>query len=206
MEDFKSSATGSSQDISTGGSEDASSPIAAIDELQATLKTAYPLLVLTVENMAEHMIHRLRSSPEEDLYRVLVTLLSEAYQQLMYKMNAPAGGDSSANAATPKFHGLESSIKRVSVMLGSNAALVEIYKEEFDSDFLGPDLDLSALISRLRRWRSSLYHNISHASNQPDSNNLELVSRYLSEFEYQKYEDVDVPGQYCTVRLFFLNV
>lgn len=58
------------------------SPTTAIEELQSTLKTAYPLLVLTIENMAEHIIHRLRSSPEEDLYRVLVTLLSEAYQVL----------------------------------------------------------------------------------------------------------------------------
>ena len=80
LEEFKSAGSQDAMATASSPAEDTSSPIASIDELQSTLKTAYPLLVLTVENMAEHMIHRLRSSPEEDLYRVLVTLLSEAYQ------------------------------------------------------------------------------------------------------------------------------
>lgn len=50
------------------------------DDLLAILKTGYPLLSLSMENMVEHIVQRLRSTADEDLYRVVVTLLSEAFQ------------------------------------------------------------------------------------------------------------------------------
>ena len=49
-------------------------------DLIGILKTGYPLLALSLENMVEHIIHRLRSSPEEDLYRIIMTLISENHQ------------------------------------------------------------------------------------------------------------------------------
>lgn len=50
------------------------------EDLLGILKTGYPLLALSLENMVEHIIHRLRSSPEEDLYRIITTLISENMQ------------------------------------------------------------------------------------------------------------------------------
>jgi transformation/transcription domain-associated protein len=50
------------------------------DDLIGILKTGYPLLALSLENMVEHIIHRLRSSPEEDLYRIITTLITENIQ------------------------------------------------------------------------------------------------------------------------------
>lgn len=50
------------------------------DDLIGILKTGYPLLALSLENMVEHIIHRLRSSPEEDLYRIITTLITENVQ------------------------------------------------------------------------------------------------------------------------------
>lgn len=56
------------------------SPVDYTDDLLAILKTGYPLLSLSMENMVEHLVHRLRSTADEDLFRVIVTLLSEAFQ------------------------------------------------------------------------------------------------------------------------------
>lgn len=50
------------------------------EDLIGILKTGYPLLALSLENMVEHIIHRLRSSPEEDLYRIITTLITENIQ------------------------------------------------------------------------------------------------------------------------------
>lgn len=59
------------------------SPVDYTDDLLAILKTGYPLLSLSMENMVEHLVHRLRSTADEDLFRVIVTLLSEAFQVLL---------------------------------------------------------------------------------------------------------------------------
>jgi transformation/transcription domain-associated protein len=56
------------------------SPGEHADDLMAILKTGYPLLALSLENMVEHIIHRLRSSPEEDLFRIINTLITETHQ------------------------------------------------------------------------------------------------------------------------------
>jgi transformation/transcription domain-associated protein len=50
------------------------------EDLLSILKTGYPLLGLSMENMVDHIIQRLRSSPDEDLYRIIVTLLYESFQ------------------------------------------------------------------------------------------------------------------------------
>ena len=50
------------------------------EDLIGILKTGYPLLALSLENMVEHIVHRLRSSPEEDLYRIITTLITENVQ------------------------------------------------------------------------------------------------------------------------------
>lgn len=50
------------------------------EDLIGILKTGYPLLALSLENTVEHIIHRLRSSPEEDLYRIITTLITENIQ------------------------------------------------------------------------------------------------------------------------------
>lgn len=56
------------------------SPHEHTEDLTGILKTGYPLLALSLENMVEHIIHRLRSSPEEDLYRIITTLITENIQ------------------------------------------------------------------------------------------------------------------------------
>lgn len=66
--------------VTPSTSEPRRSPVDYTDDLLAILKTGYPLLSLSMENMVEHIVQRLRSTADEDLYRVIVTLLSEAFQ------------------------------------------------------------------------------------------------------------------------------
>lgn len=64
------------------------SPVEYTEDLLAILKTGHPLLALSMENMVEHIVQRLRSTADEDLYRVIVTLLSEAFQVIRYMICA----------------------------------------------------------------------------------------------------------------------
>jgi transformation/transcription domain-associated protein len=48
------------------------------DELVTLLKTAHPLLALTMEQFAEQIRDRLKPGPEEEVYRMSGALLQEA--------------------------------------------------------------------------------------------------------------------------------
>jgi hypothetical protein len=48
------------------------------DELVTLLKTAHPLLALTMEQFAEQIRERLKPGPEEEVYRMSGALLTEA--------------------------------------------------------------------------------------------------------------------------------
>ena len=84
LESFSSSA--SSDDAASSSSTTTEAPFQKkpphelAEDLIGILKTGYPLLALSLENMVEHIIHRLRSSPEEDLYRIITTLITENMQ------------------------------------------------------------------------------------------------------------------------------
>ncbi len=96
----------------------------------------------------------------------------------------------------PNGNGMESSLKRVSFMLGSSPYLSSTYKQAFDADFGSSLMTLDVTITILQKWRISLSHVISRC---PTSYSLESLSRYLAEFEYQRYDEIEVPGQYLLV-------
>ena len=49
-----------------------------VDEIVSILKTAYPLLALTLETMVDQFSTKFKSTPEEDIYRFTVMLLQDA--------------------------------------------------------------------------------------------------------------------------------
>ena len=153
------------------------------------LKTGYQLLALSMENMVEHIIQRLRASPDEDLYRILTTLLYEAFQQTFLRLssNAPAPAEETA---------MNVSLQKVSEILSSNSPNNSKYKEAFDRDFIVGKPTISQIIFKLGEWRARLQENLALL---PKTIQLENYSRYLVEFEYQKYEDVEIPGQYLNL-------
>ena len=72
-----------SNDMELSGSGlDRRSPWEYIEEVMAVLKTAFPLLALTMETMADQILQRLKPSADEDIYRLIVALLNDGVQVL----------------------------------------------------------------------------------------------------------------------------
>ena len=51
-----------------------------IDEIVQILKTAFPLLILTLETVVEQIAQRFKASAEEEIYRLTCMLLQDAMQ------------------------------------------------------------------------------------------------------------------------------
>jgi transformation/transcription domain-associated protein len=51
-----------------------------VDEIVQILKTAFPLLVLSLETVVDQLSKRFKATPEEEQYRVLCILCSDAMQ------------------------------------------------------------------------------------------------------------------------------
>lgn len=113
-------------------------PLESAEDLLSILKTGYPLLALTMENAMEHIVHRLRSTVDEDFYRVLTSLIGEAYQHIM---NRISGHGSSANQTISL---MEASLRRVFTMICNSASLAPLVSLPAH-----PSLTLSLVQSRI---------------------------------------------------------
>lgn len=51
-----------------------------LDEVVQILKTAFPLLILSLETMVEQLNTRFKATPEEEAYRLMSMLLHDAIQ------------------------------------------------------------------------------------------------------------------------------
>lgn len=51
-----------------------------VDEIMAILKTAFPLLALSMEMIVDQIATRFKPSPDEDIYRLISALLTDAIQ------------------------------------------------------------------------------------------------------------------------------
>lgn len=63
----------------------------------------------------------------------------------------------------------------------------------FEADFVTEKPTLFVYIERLRRWRDRFEEKLDR---RPAYANLESYSPHLSEFRFQKFDDVEIPGQY----------
>lgn len=110
----------------------------------------------------------------------------------MVKLNANLTDQSPSPTAV-----LEASLKKVADILGGSAYLAQKFKANFENDFLRGELSLTDTLDRLLKWR----HQIGTVLEKlPNNFHLENFSRYLAEFEHQKYDEIDVPGQYLLLR------
>ncbi|KAL7745967.1 transcription-associated protein 1 [Sorochytrium milnesiophthora] len=73
------------------------------------------------------------------------------------------------------------------------ASDISQYKEQFEEDFVRPQLNLVELVAQFRRWRD---HFEALLDSQTQRRHLEHLSHYLIEFDHQKFDDIEVPGQY----------
>lgn len=153
-----------------------------LEEVSSVLKTAFPLLALSVETMVDQISRNLKSAPDEEAYRLINALFNDA---LGYVSRAPRNYQQGSKLP----QSTEANITRF-----AESILPPHIRATFEADFVTKLPDLPDYIAKLRKWRDrfeeKLDRRVSH-------NNLEgLGSHHLSEFKFHKFDEIEVPGQY----------
>ncbi|KAG9232438.1 hypothetical protein BJ875DRAFT_404876 [Amylocarpus encephaloides] len=145
------------------------------------LKTSFPLLALSMEAMVDQISKYFKCPPDEDAYRLITALLNDA---LSYVGRAPASfaQDVKLPPAT------ESNITRF-----AETILPFHIRTSFDADFVKKKPTMYEYIHKLRKWRDKFEAKLDR---RRMTANLESYSHHLSEFRFQKFDEVEVPGQY----------
>ncbi|KAK9238263.1 hypothetical protein V1525DRAFT_117414 [Lipomyces kononenkoae] len=153
-----------------------------VDEILGILKTAYPLLSLSMETFVDQIYQRFKCSEDEDAYRLVVALLSDGVQY-MGRLPFPKDDTRLPPAA------------EVNISKFADSILPKYLKSAFEADFVHNTPNIQTYVSKLRRWRDRFEEKLDRRQIS-EKQNLESLSPHLSEFHYQKFDDIDVPGQY----------
>ena len=155
------------------------------EDIMQALKTAFPLLALSMETMVDQIQKHFKCPPDEDAYRLIVALLNDG---LAYIGRMPA-----AYAQDFKLpQGTEANIRKF-----AETILPPHIRSSFEEDFVAKKPTMYEYIHKLRKWRDKFEEKLDRRS--PHAN-LETFSPHLSEFKFQKFDDVEVPGQYLQHR------
>ncbi|KAI9000171.1 phosphatidylinositol kinase, partial [Gaertneriomyces semiglobifer] len=164
-------------------------PLDHLEEVHAVVKTAFPLLSLSMETMLDQIMQRLKPTQDEDIYRLIVALLNDGVQMYLQQLQREAKDvNAGLSPAT------EVNLLRFAESMSPNHIK---YKAAFEQDFIKSKPNLSMLVERFRDWRDKLEIIL---DSRPKRQHLEHFSHWLVEFENQKFEDIEVPGQYFLIR------
>jgi transformation/transcription domain-associated protein len=155
------------------------------DDIMATLKTAFPLLALSMETMVDQIQKNFKCPADEDAYRLIVALLNDglSYVNRMPTAYAP---DVKLPPAT------EANITRF-----AETILPAHIRKSFEADFVTKKPTMLEYIQKLRRWRDRFEEKLDR---RPLKQSLDSFSNSLSDFKFVKFDDVEVPGQYLQHR------
>ncbi|KAI5172554.1 transformation/transcription domain-associated protein [Nematocida sp. LUAm3] len=162
-----------------------------ISDLWTYLKTGFTLMCINIEGIVETLTLRLRCTGEEEFYRLICALLSEALQQLFGKEALENGS-------------LVLAIRKISEMI-EMSSLSGKYKKSFDKDFnmiLHSDSEESPHTQQvwrisqiLLKWKGALEKVL---GSMPKRLSMENISRRMVDFD-QKNEDIEMFGQYIEI-------
>lgn len=151
------------------------------EEIMSVLKTAFPLLALSMETMVDQIQKYFKCPPDEDAYRLIVALLNDG---LAYVSRMPGSYAKDIKLPTAT----ETNITRF-----ADTILPAHIKKSFEADFVTVKPTMYEYIHKLRKWRDKFEEKLD--LRDPVAH-LESFSRHLNEFRYLKFDDVEVPGQY----------
>ncbi|KAI0019632.1 FAT domain-containing protein [Xylariomycetidae sp. FL0641] len=151
------------------------------EEIMSVLKTAFPLLALTMETMVDQIQKYFKCPPDEDAYRLIVALLNDGLAYVS-RMPASYAKDVKLPSAT------ETNITKF-----AETILPAHIKKSFEADFVAVKPTMYEYIHKLRKWRDKFEEKLDRRNPKAY---LESYSRHLSEFRYLKFDEVEVPGQY----------
>nr|XP_018259603.1 transformation/transcription domain-associated protein [Kwoniella dejecticola CBS 10117]OBR81761.1 transformation/transcription domain-associated protein [Kwoniella dejecticola CBS 10117] len=151
-----------------------------VDEIMNMLKTAFPLLALTMEKMVDQISLRAKPNPDEDIYRFFSALLADAMQQWGGRGGLP-NDDGELNAQT------KDNLAKFATNLNGDL------KASIEKDFMKDMPKLREYIKRLQQWRDYYEKNLDA---RPKVQPLDQGGCNLTEFHHTKFDDVEIPGQY----------
>lgn len=151
-----------------------------IDQILGILKTTYPLLSLSLESLVDQINSRFESTPDEDTYKHCVSLLNDGIQLLNRLNNSKDEEKIMLNA-------------RSNVLKFSQSIAPEQIKTEFEKDFLNTNINLKTFILKLIKWRNRFEDKLDTTVCKIS---LESICPHLSDFHHQKFEEIEIPGQY----------
>ncbi|ORZ37497.1 hypothetical protein BCR44DRAFT_1511660 [Catenaria anguillulae PL171] len=160
--------------------------VAAANDIMTVLKTSAPLLALSMETMVDQLIGRLKPLPQEDIYRLVVVCLNEMVEHMCTLVASPSSnGSSSPTAASMPVK----SLQKLSEQFTASASLRQYY-DQFKRDFIDGPPEPMVIVDRFRIWRDDLQRELD------EYRVPEHLPHYLIEFEHQRFDEVDIPGQY----------
>lgn len=171
---------GSSQNVPSQSSQKRP-PWEYTEELLGVLKTAFPLLALSMEAMVDSIQKNFKCPPDEDAYRLIVALLNDG---LSYVGRSPSSyaKDVKLPAAT------EGNITRF-----AETILPPHIRTSFEQDFVKHKPTMYEYIHKLRTWRDKFEEKLDRRTlTMP----LEGYNSYLIDFRFQKLDEIEIPGQY----------
>ncbi|CAG8961386.1 hypothetical protein HYFRA_00013334 [Hymenoscyphus fraxineus] len=151
------------------------------ESILSTLKTAFPLLALSMESMVDQISKHFKCSPDEDAYRLITALLNDALSHVG-RNSASFAQDVKLPSAT------EANITRF-----AETILPAHIRTSFEVDFVRKMPTMYEYIHKLRKWRDKFEAKLDRRNSNAK---LEGFSPHLSEFRFQKFDEVEVPGQY----------
>ncbi|KAI5963026.1 TRA1 [Candida pseudojiufengensis] len=155
-------------------------PLEHVEEIMAILKTAYPLLALSLESLVDQINQRFKCTADEDAYRLGVALLNDGVQYLNRLGN-------------PKDDAKLPPVTEANITRFAETVLPKQIRAEFEQDLVFSKPNLETYITKLRKWRDRLEDKLDRRFTKV---NLENLCPHLSEFHHQKFEEIEIPGQY----------
>ena len=183
----KPESSGDSQAATNPNSEQSTpkKPWEYSEEIMSVLKTTFPLLALSMETMVDQIQKHFKSPPDEDAYRLIVALLNDGLSYIGRTPRAYAQ-DYRLPQAT------EANIKKF-----AETILPPHIRSSFEEDFVAKKPTMYDYIQKLRKWRDKFEEKLDR---RVQHQSLEAYSPHLSEFRFQKFDEVEVPGQYLQHR------
>lgn len=151
------------------------------EEILSVLKTAFPLLALSMETMVDAIQKNFKCPPDEDAYRLIVALLNDGLNYI---------------SRNPKAYGAEIKLPQATeanIIRFAETILPAHIRKSFEADFVIKKPTMHEYIHKLRRWRDKFEEKLDRRALHT---NLETYSIHLGEFKFAKFDEVEVPGQY----------
>ncbi|KAF5387961.1 hypothetical protein D9615_000446 [Tricholomella constricta] len=155
-------------------------PSEYVDDVLNVLKTTFPLLILSLETMVDQISHKFKLLTDEEIYRNICLLLQDAVQNYVVRMN------SHDDDGLLVQHTIDTIVRM-------SANIPHPVKKDYEEDFLHSKPNLYEYVQKLQQWRDR-YEAILDA--RPRVQQLAMLSHYLTEFQYSKVDEIEVPGQY----------